>query len=393
MQKQLFKDEAMVPSHPNWEKVISRKKELYQRENDVRSHFFRDYTRVLHCTAYRRLKHKTQVFFATENDHVCTRIEHVNHVASISWTIAQRLGLNYELVLAAASGHDLGHAPFGHTGERILNQLAKEYVNESFWHEKNSLTFVDKYETLPSPDGTPAPLNLTYGVRDAIVCHCGEVDKNNLYPRTQAIDLEKIKSAGEVESFTWEGCVVKITDKIAYLGRDLEDARQLNIIHDHQIEQLAKDVKKACGEDIPVINNTVLIHRFINDLCEHSTPDTGIGFSKGYAMAMNCIKQFCYDNIYPNERLNVFVDYANLMICSIFNKLERIYDASDLDSGVNAEALKYNPELSKIFLKWLKKYQGKLPITRREYNRLIIHFISAMTDSFTIKLFHELIEF
>ena len=108
-------------SNPKWENSIKRQSSLYNRGNGIRSEFERDYTRILHCEAYRRLKHKTQVFFATSNDHVCTRMEHVTHVASVASTIAKHLGLNQELTQAIAIGHDIGHAPFGHTGEDILN--------------------------------------------------------------------------------------------------------------------------------------------------------------------------------------------------------------------------------------------------------------------------------
>ena len=99
--------------NPKWQQCIKRENTLYNRGNDIRSEFERDYTRLLHCEAYRRLKHKTQVFYAPQNDHICTRIEHVNHVASVSATIAKYLGLNQELTEAIAIGHDIGHAPFG----------------------------------------------------------------------------------------------------------------------------------------------------------------------------------------------------------------------------------------------------------------------------------------
>ena len=138
-----FKNEAANEQNQNWENIISRKSPLYRRENDVRSDFERDYTRIIHCNAYRRLKHKTQVFFSPENDHICTRLEHVNHVDSISYTISNYLGLNTELTRAIAVSHDLGHSPFGHAGEKILSKLSQRDLGVSFWHEKNGLDFVD----------------------------------------------------------------------------------------------------------------------------------------------------------------------------------------------------------------------------------------------------------
>ena len=128
MTKKIFEHVAMNENNPDFQKAISRLKPLYQRSNDLRSEFGRDYTRIIFSLAYRRLKHKTQVFFAVKDDHVCTRSEHVNLVESISYTIANYLGLNTELTKAIAVGHDLGHAPFGHGGERIIDEIAKQVV-------------------------------------------------------------------------------------------------------------------------------------------------------------------------------------------------------------------------------------------------------------------------
>ena len=133
-----FASVRMDEHHRNWQIAISRKGSLYRREGDFRTEFGRDYTRILHSTAYSRLKHKTQVFFTTKNDHICTRIEHVNHVASVSGTIGRYLGLNTELISAIANGHDLGHAPFGHLGERVLSRISQAELGETFWHERQA---------------------------------------------------------------------------------------------------------------------------------------------------------------------------------------------------------------------------------------------------------------
>ena len=193
LQQGLFSEVSVNENNPKWQSCISRINSIYRKSDDIRSEFARDYNRILHSNAYRRLKHKTQVFYATHNDHVCTRIEHVNHVASISQTLAKYLGLNTELVSSIAIGHDLGHPPFGHVGEKILEKIIKENdINLKFWHEGNSLRFVDKIETLPDSAGVERNLNLTYAVRDGIVCHCGEVDQNVLYPRTVLQEQEKL---------------------------------------------------------------------------------------------------------------------------------------------------------------------------------------------------------
>ena len=159
--KNSFKNLSANLDNPKWNNIISRQKPLYSRAMDTRNDFERDYTRIIHSNSYRRLKHKTQVFFSPENDHICTRIEHVTHVESISYTIANYLGLNTELTRAISVAHDLGHSPFGHKGEKILNDICKRDLNSSFWHEKNGLFFVDCIELLEDNEGYKQNLNLT----------------------------------------------------------------------------------------------------------------------------------------------------------------------------------------------------------------------------------------
>ena len=233
-----FTSERTDKDSKKYEDAIERSIYLEDRTNDIRSKFARDYTRILHCFGFRRLKHKTQVFFAPYNDHICTRLEHALHVVSISQTISKKLGLNTELVTAIAIGHDLGHAPFGHHGEYVLNEICKNNKlgkthgdGKYFWHERHGLKVVDNFETLKDHDGYEKNLNLTYAVRDGIICHCGEGKfQNPIKPRNDNKDLSKILKPGIDNSFTWEGCVVKISDMISYLGRDLEDAEISNLI-------------------------------------------------------------------------------------------------------------------------------------------------------------------
>ena len=216
--KNVLKKYSANEENQKWENIIKREKPLYSRNNDIRTEFERDYTRIIHSLAYRRLKHKTQVFFSPENDHICTRIEHVIHVESISNTIAKYLGLNTELTRAIATAHDIGHSPFGHEGERILSEISKKDIGESFWHEKNGLDIVDKIELLEDNHKNKQNLDLTYAVRDGIISHCGEIDENNLKPREEYIDLKNYNKPNQYAPYTWEGCVVKIADKISYLG-------------------------------------------------------------------------------------------------------------------------------------------------------------------------------
>lgn len=405
-----FRDVAATERNPKWGDLIRREGELYVRGDDIRSDFYRDYGRILHCNAYRRLKHKTQVFFATKNDHICTRIEHVNHVASVSYTISMYLGLNTELTSAIATGHDLGHAPFGHEGEKIINDLASENFGQKFWHEKNSLWFVDKIETLPDPNGIEKNLTLTYATRDGIICHCGEVDEEAICPRSEYIDLCSIDEPNQYQPYTWEGCVVKIADKISYLGRDIEDALSLGFLKKEQIKELKEIIRDTINikANIRDINNTVLIHNFITNLCAASNPVDGIRFPEEYLQLINAIKEFNYKNIYYHPRLDTFRKYADLILKSIFNVLLNFYR----EYGTLKELQKhvrYYPLLAQTFSDWLIKYSN-IDVKKRksdrfgnniiydinnkdDYTRAVLNYLSGLTDSFAIRVFTELTSF
>lgn len=408
MREEKFKEVAAAPENPNWEKLISRSEELYSRGDDIRGPFTRDYTRILHSMAYRRLKHKTQVFFNINNDHICTRMEHVSHVESVSSTIARYLGLNEELTKAISMGHDLGHAPFGHQGEVVLKKLSKEYLKKDFWHEKNGLRFVEKIELLSDNYNIKRNLNLTYAVRDGILSHCGEVDQNGIFVRNINIGLDEFDCPGKYQAATWEGCVVKMADKIAYLGRDIEDAISLGFL-DHSTKN--ELVRMARVRDLESLNTTVIMHNMIIDIAENSSPDKGICLSETLNEQLNEIKKFNYENIYRNQRLQPFEKYAELVLTEIFRCLDELYDGKHTFGEV-AKMKDYNPRLGKAFEKWLAKYcdnsivpknlseisfhcenekiYGKLD-TVEIYRQAIIDFISGMTDRFAIDLFNELL--
>jgi dGTPase len=408
MQGGNFKDVAMESGNPRWENCILREVPLYVRADDIRTDFARDYNRILHSTAYRRLKHKTQVFFATTNDHICTRIEHVNHVASISHTIAKFLGLNPELTSAIAIGHDLGHAPFGHAGEDYIKEIVAAELGEHFWHEKNSLRFVDHCETLEDPNGRHKNLNLTYAVRDGIISHCGEVDENAIFPREQSIDLATIAKPNEYMPYTWEGCVVKISDKIAYLGRDIEDALTLKILTRAQLKELSSIVKEHGKYKVREINNTLVIHELIIDICKNSNPQTGIVLSDESLRVMNSLKEFNYKNIYLHARLDVYREYARLIIRSLFSILKRLYE-KEATLEVLRKYIDTYPVLITAYYEWLlkygtpnernsihNKYENKILYDlkkEKDYLRAVIDFISGMTDLFAIKVFTEITRF
>ena len=312
-----FKSVSVTEANSNYNNLIKRETDLYNDNSKIRSPFERDYTRVLHSTAYRRLKHKTQVFYNVDSDHICTRMEHVLHVESVSYTIAKKLSLNEELTRAIATSHDLGHAPFGHHGESIIASISKEYLQDSFWHEKNGLYFADFIELLPNHKNEYLNLNLTYAVRDGIISHCGEVDNCTLSPRKKFIDLHKdFCITGQFNAITYEGCVVKLADKIAYVGRDIEDALNLGFLNAEDILKLKSIVEIKKGAEI---NTSTIIGEMIGDICQNSSIEKGICMSNEMADKMSKIKAFNYKHIYSSPRFNAFKEYAKLIINQIFN--------------------------------------------------------------------------
>ena len=408
-----FSDVAMTESRSNksdkLKQAIHREKGLYSRNNEVRTEFERDYTRILHSLAYRRLKHKTQVFFNTQNDHICTRMEHVAHVESVSYMIAKSLGLNCELTKAIAMGHDLGHAPFGHEGEYVIKQIVKQNLGKNFWHEKNGLRAVDKLDLLSDDKGSLTNLNLTYAVRDGIICHCGEVDENGIFPRSENIDLNTIKSPGEVNPFTWEGCVVKVSDKIAYLGRDIEDALLLKVITQEDLQDMYK-LGHEHGQK--TINTSVIINELVSDLIKNSSIEKGICFSPEKQHFIDSIKKFNYEKIYNNNQFNYYKKYANLVINSVFEALSPYYEGENTIKNLQNNIDKRYRFLISDFKGWLIKYCDESIINTKDlktslnnekiyktldkeeiYKEAIVDFISGMTDSYVIKCFNELISF
>lgn len=397
-----FSSVAATPSNPNWNNLISRKDELYKKENDVRSEFERDYDRIIYCNAYRRLKHKTQVFFLPKNDHIGTRIEHVNNVDATSYTIAKALGLNTTLTRAISISHDIGHSPFGHKGEQILNKICMENGLESFWHERNGLNFVDNIELLTNVNNEEKNLNLTYAVRDGIISHCGEIDEISLKPRTEFIDLEKdyIK-LNQYSPYTWEGCVVKISDKISYLGRDIEDAISMGIL-DSNLNELYDLLEQPRSANL---NNTNIIGDLIADLCINSSLEEGLKFSETTFEKIKRLKQFNYKYIYKHKCMKPSERYFSLVLNEIFNTLNECYDGMNTLEKLNSEKPFYTKVIG-TFIKWISCYwnietdrthlKNKILYDMnniKDYQTAIITYISGMTDSYAIETYNDIVKY
>lgn len=228
-------------------------------ECPLRTEFQRDRDRITHSKSFRRLMHKMQVFLAPEGDHYRTRLTHTLEVAQIARTIARALRLNEDLAEASALGHDLGHTPFGHSGERALDYI----LPEGFRHNEQSLRVVDFLEN--EGEG----LNLTFEVRDAILCHTGDVPASTL-----------------------EGRIIKYADRIAYINHDIDDATRAGLLRTTDIPKDLRDILGETHSD----RITSLVTAVINNGVEN-----GIGMLEPYADAMDRLRDFMFERVYHNK--------------------------------------------------------------------------------------------
>ncbi len=346
-----------------------------ERKEDIRGSYFRDTTAIIHSSAFRRLKHKTQVFYAPSNDHICTRMEHVLHVASIASTICRPLGLDTELAWAIGMGHDLGHTPFGHTGEKIVSDLSQKRGLPPFEHEVNSLRVI----TFLANKGKG--LNLTYAVRDGIVSHNGESLKKRMIPTFEIKDFDTIHSRQGLIPTTYEGVVVRFSDSIAYLGRDFEDACRLGIIKDEELPEL---VRERIGS-----TNSQIITSLINDLIVGANNKTGIGFSDEVFEAVELMSAFNYEHIYRSKILNGYTRYFSRLLNLIIDYLEDLYSSYHLNEKGYADeknmlAAGFYNHISEMYPVYMEKEGTD--------KRMIIDYVAGMTDNFSLDSANEILK-
>ena len=355
----------------------SRGRVREEPEDPIRLCFQRDAHRILHCTAFRRLRYKTQVIFSPESDHVSTRVDHSLYMGSIAQTIARALGMNEDLVYAIALGHDLGHGPFGHAGETALDKLWKQNdASQTFAHEIHSLRVVDKLAFRPSTQ--ERGLNLTYEVRDGIVCHCGESSEQYLEPRPKAgRALESLKTRG-LMPFTIEGCVVRLVDRIAYAGRDYEDA--LSVLG--ALPALPKEVARVLGTD-----NRTIINNLVTDLIRTNlkTPER-VGFSDDVFEAFSRLYEFNCKHIYFHPQLVEYATRAENMLRAIFEFEQReLASRRQSQWGRDSEKVSYAAREVRHFIS--KMYpRDQLP----SLYQIVVDHLSLMTDRYARNFFEEI---
>ncbi len=346
------------------------------KRDPFRLEFARDETRILHSPPFRRLKHKTQVFLSPNNDHICTRMEHVLHVSSIAAVIGRCLNLNIDLINAIAKGHDLGHPPYGHAGERVLDKiLSQKSIKEGFKHEIHGLRVVDKLTNYG------AGLNLTYEVRDGIITHCGEAFERIITPDRKR-DVEKIGSINDRCFYpsTLEGCLVRMVDRIAYLGRDMEDAIKAGLIRKTDIPS---DIARTLGTE-----NGKIIGIFVNDTIANSHNRDSIEMSEEVFHYMYQLKLFNYQHIYQHPEVERKSHKAAHLIELLFSELEFILDKSERgkNSSYTLALIKEAPVME-VFFNFIKNtnYNDQTPSYL-----MVTDFIAGMTDIFAERTFMQL---
>ena len=353
-----------IPEDILQSRVKSRKGE------DVRSPYYRDTTAILHSSPFRRLKHKTQVFFAPSNDHICTRMEHVLHVASIATAICRAMGLNDELAWAIGVGHDLGHTPFGHIGEHILSDLMVENGFQPFEHEVNGLRVVDFL----------SHLNLTYAVRDGIISHCGEHFIRTISPDFRVKNLGSIVTKNGIMPSTWEGCVVRFSDQIAYLGRDFEDAARLGIVS-------KSDVPEICTKVLGTTNGEI-INTLVEDIITNSEKEGCIAFSEDVYEAVRLMKEFNYKRIYLSPMLQGYEKYFRRLIGLIYSYLTDLLNRNGFDKE---PYLQEGNMLSAGFYNYVIEKKDDYIRHDGNLDRIVFDYISGMIDNFCLDAGNEIL--
>lgn len=334
------------------------------RELDLRGDYFRDITAIIHSTPFRRLKHKTQAFYAPQNDHICTRIEHVLHVSTIAVTICRALDLDADMAQAIALAHDLGHAPFGHEGERVLNN--KTGAVGGFIHELHGLRVVD----VLAKDGQG--LNLTYAVRDGVVSHCGEMFEERLLPYHESKDLSALQNLGHYPS-TYEGCVVRLADKVAYLGRDLEDAITARFFTIGQVDPL---LRAALGS-----SNGQIIGTLVSDIVEESRQGDYIGLSEAKTELVRKLYAFNKQHIYRHPRMDRYRVFCRRIIEGIFDYLLGLFTAHGWDATAYKAGI---ISLDRQFGSFLEQMKDCYQQTATPPERIVADYVAGMTDDYAI---------
>ncbi len=335
---------------------------LKEESSDLRPSFFRDIDRIIYCLSYTRYIDKTQVFSNNENDNISKRMTHVQMVSKIARTLARALNLNEDLTEAIALGHDLGHVPFGHPGEAILNRISLEKTERMFNHNVHSVRVLKDIEDHGKGS------NVTLQVLDGVLCHNGEFVSKEYYPtaRTKEEFLELYekcyldsKTLKTLHPMTLEGCLVRISDIVAYIGRDIEDAYRLGALDKKEIPQ---NIIAVLGSTNREIINTVIL-----DIIQNSLNQPYIRMSDNIYEAIKELKSFNYEHIYEKANTKETLSHYEKMFRTLFDcYLEDI------------QKKKKKADIYQVFL--LDMCEDYTKNTSDEQK--VIDFIAGMTDDY-----------
>ena len=338
---------------------------LKKDREDIRPIFFRDIDRIIHSSGYARYIDKTQVYSFVRNDHITRRVLHVQLVSKIARTIGRSLRLNEDLIEAIALGHDIGHTPFGHEGEKLLNKICKEEGIGAFCHNAQGVRELEKMEGL----------NISLQTLDGILAHNGEilVNKYTYNPnKTKEDFLEDLNNAFSKDGFskqiipmTLEGCVVRISDVIAYIGRDIEDAIEVGVI---KREDLPKEATSVLGD-----NNSTIVDTLIKSIIVNSYDKPYLMFSDDVLNAVVVLQKWNYDNIYNSEMAHKNYENIDKLFRALYNKYLEIVKDQEFEKGNTKNSSE----------KYLFDFINKMK-KDEDFNlkRTIVDYIAGQTDKY-----------
>ncbi|MFW9900164.1 MAG: deoxyguanosinetriphosphate triphosphohydrolase family protein [Candidatus Thorarchaeota archaeon] len=350
---------------------------------DIRPPFFRDVDRIVHSKAYARYIDKSQVFFNVNNANITHRSLHVHIVSRMARQIGRVLRLNTDLIEAIALGHDIGHSPFGHLGEEILNEISKKYNMGSFSHNAQGVRWLSYLEKR-FPEKPAKGLNLCLQVLDGILCHDGEVNEQKLKPikrngktwEDHFREYEDCFKDNKIKRIpmSYEAIVTRFADTISYIGRDIEDAILLKFI---KREQIPDNCKRVLGDTNPKIINTL-----ITDLLDYSLNTDEIGYSTEIFEALKELKAFNYKMIYVRRDLlkknssdKTFLDKLKAKFELIFEKCLIDLESENYSSPIFKDHIEYiDDRYYNTYFKPLKE--------RKQLNLIARDYIAGMSDKY-----------
>ena len=347
---------------------------IFEDKRDIRPEFFRDIDRIIHSQGYTRYIDKTQVYSFTENDHITHRVLHVQLVSKIARTIGRALRLNEDLIEAIALGHDIGHTPFGHTGERFLNDICKKEGIGYFCHNAQSVRILKDIENV----------NISIQTLDGILAHNGELLLNKYQAKKDKNKediLKEVDGVFTIEGYskmirpmTLEGCVVRISDIIAYLGRDIEDAITLGVI---KREDLPKQITDILGNDNSSIVNTLII-----DIIKNGMDKEYIQFSKDVFKALVDLRNWNFKKIYSSEEALRNREKLEKAFEDMFN----IYleELKDKDYKNHIEFSDNIPASEKRLFEFVNSRSEEYR-KNTDVKRIVIDYMAGQTDKFFLR--------